>query len=57
MKRRRVMQDHDPEDFGAYSDTKIATIAAFLHEQGEAAGFAVPTTTAQKKTKTIIPLF
>jgi hypothetical protein len=36
------MQGHDLDDFVAYSDAEIATIRAFLHEQGEEAGLVQP---------------
>jgi hypothetical protein len=36
------MQDHDLDDFGAFTDEEIAAIAAFLHEERETASPVVP---------------
>jgi hypothetical protein len=38
----RSMQDHDGDDFVAFTDEEIAVIAAFLHEEHETASPVVP---------------
>jgi hypothetical protein len=36
------MQDHDPDDFIAFTDEEISAIAAFLHVERETASPIVP---------------
>jgi hypothetical protein len=38
----RSMQDHNLDDFVAFTDEEIAAIAVFLYEERETAGSVVP---------------
>jgi hypothetical protein len=47
------MQDHDLDDFVAFTDEEIATIAAFLHEERETAIPVVPDETDTQEDEDI----
>jgi hypothetical protein len=47
------MQDHDLDDFAAFTDEEIAAIAAFLHEERETASPVVPEETDAQEEEDI----